>query len=792
MKVFKILIIILLLIFPSSLLWAGELNLGWVQVSKNPLLWLDNPQITNIDNKIYMISGRYDYNAKTCVSNHQCYDLGTNTWSDKANMNVSRYGTKTAAVNGKIYAFGGNDSSKDISNIVEEYDPVADTWTVKSPLPVQRLKPAVIAFNNKIYAIGGYSTDFSKSDINAVEEYDPATDTWTTKAPLSEMARDYITCLVYDNKIYVFSITREYGSSQVILQIYDPLTDTWENKEAVSVDIGYVSNYNPLLATSLDNKIYLCTQSVLVYACTQSGITSDSPYRQKTYRYDPANNIYQYISTCNAFYSSTNFVTLNNVPYACDYYGYNLYKAVLGHPPVLAYTGETGYKQDAIEPDEIKLNTTYTFKVRYFDEDNEPPSNGGPRVILQDNAHFSYLYSTYTMQDSDPSDNNYVDGKDYYYEFKSTTETGWPRSYNITMTDPVGLYTSLNNSMTELAIADSEYPSLSPIEISPKVGGQMNTVFTFRLKYTDPNNIPPIEDLRINFVNSNNNNNNNDYYYYPSPGYLLLSAEDPLDTDYRDGKYYQGTTSFSKTGDLRADIRVWNQLYLSTAEVISDTFTVTDQPLSDLIITDFCSPKEKISAGLPFDNYFLINNQGTAVAEVETEYYLSPTKSLTGAYKLKIIAAPVDNIIPISNDVKLTYSVLVPASIPPGSYYLGILCKANNDLNGDYLYWDNQQTEVIARALSDSPGTAYCFPSPAYLSKGDKIHFALLPADSEISIMLPSGDVIKRFRADSNGYVPPWDGVTDQDGLVGSGVYLVHIDSPLCDNKKLFKILVFR
>ena len=46
-------------------------------------------------------------------------------WEEKANMHVGRYALATSAVNGKVYAIGGQDNSPQIQPPVEEYDPVA-------------------------------------------------------------------------------------------------------------------------------------------------------------------------------------------------------------------------------------------------------------------------------------------------------------------------------------------------------------------------------------------------------------------------------------------------------------------------------------------------------------------------------------------------------------------------------------------------------------------------------------------------------------------------------------------
>ncbi|MDD5755875.1 MAG: hypothetical protein PHR23_01160 [bacterium] len=760
MKCFRILFYIALCVFPSSMLWASEPGIGWTPLSvytPGPYEEPGSARLTGLGNNIYVLTTTYDFGASTHIAHHDCYDLGTNTWSNKTTMNVLRQRPMTAVVNGKIYSFGGEIPYSGLSDAVEEYDPAADTWAIRSPLPVKKKWPNVAVVNNKIYIIGGLNDAYQNTI--SVEEYDPAADIWTAKAPIPVIYNTelytfgYIgfSSLVYNNKIYVFSINN-YVS--ITLQIYDPLADTWENK----VTVNLPEPIDPAATVLLDNKIYLVGSS--------------------TYLYNPVDNSYKYLSYCQSVQNMTNIVTLNNSLYTSDYYGKNLYRSVFGHQPVLAYTGAAGYEQDAIEPDEMKINARYTFKIKYYDEDNDPPSYG-PRlnVILTDANYmnlFNYIYLD--MEASDPLDTNYADGKEYTCTYQPAITGAWPGSFSISTSDEYGLFTYLANDL-ELKLATTEYPSFSRIEVTPNKGFYGKTLFTFRVKYTDPNNIPPTSEIKVQLGNYN-------FYTY-------LTEEDIKDKNYRDGKYYTGQTYIYKSGDLTVRLKGSNELLLEAAEAVSETFTVTDQALSDLNVWLYYVA-DKLSAGLPFTHKLQVSNSGTGECAMEAEYYLSPAKSLTGAYQLKVLSFPNRNTIPIDEDVDLTYEVHIPASVPPGSYYLGVLCKSNNDLYGDELVWYDTQTQVLAGTLSDSPGQAYCFPSPAYLSKGDMIHFALVPADAEVSIMLQSGSVIKKFTADGNGYVPPWDGSTDSNGKIGSGIYLVHINAPSCSTKKLFKILVFR
>lgn len=764
MKVCRILITIFLLMYPASQLWSGEPSLGWTKLSTyNPYAsFYYYPQVAGTGNNIYIFTQAYDPAVSTNTINRNiCYDLATNTCTDKAVMNVDRLNFRTAVINGKIYAIGGK-TYADILKTLEEYDPVADTWTTRSPMPAAKLYPEIAVINNKLYTIGGSANSYSSYNISSMEEYDPATDTWTTKAPLPDVLQTRISCVVYNNKIYVFSLRHDNDCYHtfVTLQIYDPLTNTWENKETVTLDYFF-----PINTVLLDNKIYLINNT--------------------TYLYDPSKDTYQRLANCDTFYSCSNVVMLNNVLYTAEYYHSDLYRSVFTHPPVLAYTGEAGYEQDAIDPDKIKITGTYTFKIRYSDEDNDPPASGPVLNLMLDSDRsdpFFHSYRYFNMQETDPQDNNYIDGKEYYYTFNSSLIEGWPISYQVTARNQYGMETYAGDLMLELETAETEYPSFSPIEVSPGKGFKEKTEFTFRVKYTDPNNVPPSGKVFIEICKN--------HYCVES---LDLNEENTMDTDYTDGKYYRATTRLDLSGDFTALVRGWNKLWLQATQGLSDTFTVTNDDLGELSAWNFSNWGE-FTAGIPFDNTMYFCNSGTADTSVEVTYYVSPTMSLTDAYQLKILKYPEDTLIPANSYfVALPYSVWIPATIPPGSYYLGIKYKSSNDINEEEKqFWDSELIQVKAGLSYNHPGSAFCYPSPAYLSKGDKIHFAALPPNAEISIMLPTGHIIKKFTADDNGCVSPWDGATDNDGVIGSGVYLVSVSVLHSSTRRIFKILVFR
>ena len=96
------------------------------------------------------------------------------TWTKKTDMPTARYAFSTNAVNGKIYAIGGEVSLGAAGlPTVEEYDPTTDTWTRRADMPTARGFLSTSAVNGKIYAIGG-STGAAPSFVSVptVEVYD--------------------------------------------------------------------------------------------------------------------------------------------------------------------------------------------------------------------------------------------------------------------------------------------------------------------------------------------------------------------------------------------------------------------------------------------------------------------------------------------------------------------------------------------------------------------------------------------------------------------------------------------
>lgn len=141
-----------------------------------------------VNNQVYVVGGTN--------GNHLFrYDPATNSWAtDLAAIPTNQATLAADVIAGEIYVVG-------VGAQLQIYNPAANTWRQGAPLPIATLRPSVAAVNNKLYLFGG-STDDLGGDIRAIQVYDPATDTWEQRLELSG-ARSWSAAAVYNNDVYV-------------------------------------------------------------------------------------------------------------------------------------------------------------------------------------------------------------------------------------------------------------------------------------------------------------------------------------------------------------------------------------------------------------------------------------------------------------------------------------------------------------------------------------------------------------------------------------------------------------
>ncbi|MBU7023862.1 MAG: IPT/TIG domain-containing protein, partial [Theionarchaea archaeon] len=189
-----------------------------------------------------------------------------------------------------------------------------------------------------------------------------------------------------------------------------------------------------------------------------------------------------------------------------------------------------------VSPSSGTSTTVFRYTVTYKDQDNNAPTY----VTLTITG-----VGTYNMTESNPDDYNYIDGKQYYYEYSGLG--AGTHSYTVSASDgtnPVSVgATGPSVSGTNTA------PSLLSLQVTPSSGTQ-TTNFRYTVTYKDLDNDDPASlDITITGV-----------------GTFAMSELDPGDTYYKDGKVYYY--------DYTAGLTPGTHSYTITANDGTDTTSV--------------------------------------------------------------------------------------------------------------------------------------------------------------------------------------------------------------------------
>lgn len=150
----------------------------------------------------------------------EAFDTTTETWTTLREMPAGRNHLMTAALNGKVYVFGGGrDNTFEPTASAWEYDPASDTWRTLSDMPEARFAGAGVALGEYLYVVGGVGT------TQSLLRYDPGQDRWDSLASL-QTPREHLAATALDGKIYALA-GRWEGKSNNTVEIYDVTADQW-------------------------------------------------------------------------------------------------------------------------------------------------------------------------------------------------------------------------------------------------------------------------------------------------------------------------------------------------------------------------------------------------------------------------------------------------------------------------------------------------------------------------------------------------------------------------------------
>jgi len=194
-----------------------------------------NPNSNNFIGGAYYNNFFYVFGGNNGATVADCYkyDLYNNIWSTIASLPAARAQLSVAAaLNGKIYAMGGEDSVGTTVNTVYEYDPVGNSWVTKTatmPANIEESQAAIDPNTGIIYISGGFDGGLGAGTA-ALYSYMPDTDTWSTLAsmPISGTA----SCASAILNGYLYTMGGAFGGSRLnSVCEYNIATNTWKRKK---------------------------------------------------------------------------------------------------------------------------------------------------------------------------------------------------------------------------------------------------------------------------------------------------------------------------------------------------------------------------------------------------------------------------------------------------------------------------------------------------------------------------------------------------------------------------------
>jgi hypothetical protein len=127
---------------------------SWSQVSDLPTV-RHHHAIVVVDSLIYVVGGREGYwgGPYTSISAVEAYSPASDTWYTITDMPNPRGGLSAAAIDGKLYTFGGEIPG--LFANTEEYDPELNTWRQLTPMLTPRHGTAAVLIGDTVFVIGG-------------------------------------------------------------------------------------------------------------------------------------------------------------------------------------------------------------------------------------------------------------------------------------------------------------------------------------------------------------------------------------------------------------------------------------------------------------------------------------------------------------------------------------------------------------------------------------------------------------------------------------------------------------
>jgi len=182
--------------------------------------------IAVLQNKLYIAGGTLENTSEGCTDSLDIFDLASQWWMQGPRMPSRRFDVALTACSGRLVAIGGRGEGK-LSGATESFDPVTSQWDCLAPLLKPRAGLGVAAVDGAIYAIGG---DLGTRKIQASGRVELLIDGSWLDAPAMQLERCDAAVVAIGHKIFVMGgYGGRHGAAGTTptMEIFDSSSQLW-------------------------------------------------------------------------------------------------------------------------------------------------------------------------------------------------------------------------------------------------------------------------------------------------------------------------------------------------------------------------------------------------------------------------------------------------------------------------------------------------------------------------------------------------------------------------------------